>query len=444
MHKEMPVSTYEEDGLTYAERQRRHENSPEGRDEMLIFGDVRTPPTEMEALLEDMLVRSLRRIPLLEPLEREANSIYPHLWDLMRLKPAQRRRAVRKPPFRNLSLANLFLDESSKAIPKRPQSALEFAEAAEWIAGLPWPEEEQSRAASIRARAWIAQGDSLREARDWAGAELRFGAAFSILQKIPAGLFTDHTDFCRELSQLREDQGRLYEAAVLYLKAMQLHRKHFRAEKLPEDGLVHLAFLSLKQNDLSRAMRLFTSLCEGGPSEHPSDEVGVDLGRAICLAALGLAEPARELLGQSLPKRRHIYERDTRLPYEWLECRISVHLGDLDRASLPRLEAVRRWLIQRDGLAPIALCSIDLALAYAKQGKAARRFPALLEDLAEHRDAQSWAHGALTWFRDALDQCEDPAMAARRAAELVHRREIPASIANRTRPSMSSWHLAGL
>jgi hypothetical protein len=76
-------------------------------------------------------------------------------------------------------------------------------------------------------------------------------------------------------------------------------------------------------------------------------------------------------------------------------------------------------------LAPIALCSIDLALAYAKQGKAARRFPALLEDLAEHRDAQPWALGALTWFRDALDQGEDPATAAWRAAELVHRRETP-------------------
>jgi tetratricopeptide (TPR) repeat protein len=408
---------------------------------MLIFGDVRTPPTEIEALLEDMLVRSLRRIPLLEPLEREANSIYPHLWDLMGLKPAQRRRAVRKPPFRGLSLASLLLDESSKAVLKRPKSALEFAEAAEWIAGLPWPEEEQSRAASIRARAWIAQGDSLREARDWAGAELRFGAAFSILQKIPAGLFTDHTDFCRRLSKLREDQGRLYEAAVLYLKAMQMHCKHFRAEKLPADCLVHLAFLSLKQNDLSRAMSLFTSLCEDDSSSY-SSEVEVDLGRAICLAALGLAEPARELLEQSLPKRRRIHERDTRLPYEWLECRILVHLGDLDCASLPRLEAVRRWLIDRDGLASIALCSIDLALAHAKQGKAARRFPALLNDLAEQRDAQPWALGALTWFRDALDQGEDPVKAARRAAELVHRRATPASIANRTRPSMSAWHLA--
>lgn len=86
------MSTYEEGGLTYAERQRRHENSPEGRDEMLIFGDVRTPPTEMEALLEDMLVRSLRRIPLLEPLEATAPTIRPTRWASTSAAPSASRR----------------------------------------------------------------------------------------------------------------------------------------------------------------------------------------------------------------------------------------------------------------------------------------------------------------------------------------------------------------
>lgn len=117
----MPI--YEEDlfddrELSYAERCQKHEESARGRDEMMIFGTVEVPRTEMEALLEDMLVSSLRRIPLLEPMHRQANAIYPYVWDLMRLNPSQRRRAVRKPPFRNLSLADLLLDESSKALQK--------------------------------------------------------------------------------------------------------------------------------------------------------------------------------------------------------------------------------------------------------------------------------------------------------------------------------------
>ena len=410
---------FEEEGLSYAERRQRHEDSPRGRDEMLIFGDVQVPLTETESLLEDMLVSSLRRIPLLEPMERQANSIYPHVWELMDLKPDQRRRAVRKLPFRNLSLADLLLDESSKALSKHPKDAVEFAESAEWIAGLPWPE-EPGRAASIRARAWIAQADGLREARDWAGAELRFGAAFSILGEIPPGLGTDHTSFCRRLSKLREDQGRLYEAAVLYLNAMHLHCKSFGAKELPADGLVHLAFLSLRQNDLSSAMSLLTSLCERDRITYWS-ELDADFGRVICLAASGLAELARKLLNQTLPKRHRIDERKRRLPYEWLECRISVHLGDLDRA-IPRLEAIRRWLFHYDELAPITLCSIDLALAYAKNGNAAQRLPGLLNDLADEPGARLWALGALTWFRDALEQGQDPDLAARQAAEIVHRR----------------------
>jgi hypothetical protein len=420
----MPVPIYEEDlfddrELSYAERCQKHEESARGRDEMMIFGTVEVPRTEMEALLEDMLVSSLRRIPLLEPMHRQANAIYPYVWDLMRLNPSQRRRAVRTPPFRNLSLADLLLDESSKALSRSPEDAVEFAELAEWIAGLPWPV-EQGRAAAIRARAWMAQADGLREARDWAGAELRFGAAFSILGEIPPGLGTDHTSFCRKLSKLREDQGRLYEAAVLHLNAMHLHCKSFGAKELPADGLVHLAFLSLRQNDLSRAMSLLTSVCERDHTTYWS-ELEVDFGRVLCLAALGLDEPARKLLEETLPKRRRVTEHNRRLPYEWLECRISVHLGDLDR-TIPRLEAIRRWLIDHGELASITLCSIDLALAYAKTGNAAQRFPGLLRDLREKLGVRPWALGALTWFRDALEQGQDPGLAAWQAAEIVHRR----------------------
>ncbi|HEX7183289.1 MAG TPA: hypothetical protein VF756_15730 [Thermoanaerobaculia bacterium] len=410
------------DDWWFEEELRSPEDSPRDKDEILIFGDVQKPRSEEEVLLEEMLVSSLRRIPLLEPMERQARSIYPHVWELMGMAPAKRRKAVRKPPFRDLSLADLLLNECSKAIQKRSPEAFEYAETAEWIAALPWPEERE-KAATIRARAWIDQGRALREARDWAGAELRFGAAFSILREIPVGIITDHSFFCRQLSQLREDQGRLYEAAILHLHAMHLHCAPLGSQRLPDQGLAHLAFLSLKQNDPGRAMSLLTSLCEKEDLFFVGD-LELDFGRAICLAALGLAEPARSLLEESLPKRRRIDDREARLPYEWIECRISVHLGDLDRA-IPRLEALRRWLIEHREIAAITLSSIDLALAHAKKGEAAQRFPGLLNDLAREPGAaeQPWALGALWGFREALEQGQDPAVAARKAAEIVHRRE---------------------
>lgn len=59
--KDMPVSMtrdmFEEDGLSYAEPRRRHENSPRGRAETLIFADMQVPPTDMKALLGDLAGR---------------------------------------------------------------------------------------------------------------------------------------------------------------------------------------------------------------------------------------------------------------------------------------------------------------------------------------------------------------------------------------------------
>lgn len=410
-------------------------------DEILIFGDRRKPRTEIDEEIEEMLAETmLRSSPIVGPLIRRADSVFRYIWELLPMTPAQQRKAVRRPPYRDLLLASVLLEESAKWRSKRPEQSEQMAALAEWIAAQPWPEDRE-RAILIRARAFIAQADALCVVRDWQGAELRFGAAFSILDDLPAGL--DHIFFCRQLSKLREDQGRLYEAAVLFLQAIQLECLFWDVKRPPREAFVHLAYLSLKQNDPGRAMSLLTQLCMEDEKETPlgGRTVSIDLGRAICLAAVGLAEPARCLTEESLAARRRILDRETRLPYEWLECRIAVHLGDLDRV-IPKLEAVRRWLIHHGELDEVCLISIDLALAYAKQGQAAERLPGLLRDIAQQPGAgeHPWALGALWWFREAIERGQAPAGVAWEAAEIVHRREK--SLVKLTAGRMSATRLA--
>jgi tetratricopeptide (TPR) repeat protein len=356
---------------------------------------------------------------VLGPILRETERLYRYVFELLAMEVPERRTAVRSLPYRNLGVAEPLLEESAKA--KRPEQSEERAVLAEWIATQPWPEARE-RATRIRAKACMCQGNARRLLRDWQGAELGFGAAFSALQKLPVGL--DHVFFRVKFAKLREDQGRLREAADLLWQAMSLYSQDSQSVP-PHDIGVHLAYICLKLNDPGQAMTLLTqfSLQTQGPfAGWFRSEIA--LGQAMCLAALGLAEPARRLLDDSKPIRRCIFDRDNVLRLEWLECKIAVHLGDLDQA-IPRLEAIRRWLLRDQDLVDVCLCSIDLALAHARRAQAAQRLPALLVDIAKLPGASEypWALGSLWWFREALEQRRDPAAAAREAAEIVHRRE---------------------
>lgn len=399
-------------------------------DEMLIFGKIERTPSEIEALLDEMMIEGLRHIPMLEPLRLEENKVVANLWELMSLKPAQQRKAIRREPYRSLSLAETLIQHSAEflqgkirpRVKKNPKEGEKFAILAERIANQPWPEERE-RAILVRAEACRFQSKARRLLRDWKGAELSLAAAYAALKELEPTL--EHIFFLRELSKLREDQGRLHEAVDLIRLSFRLYAKLWSTERLPGDEIVELAYLYLKQNDPWCAFCLFTQLADDMDHYYFVPEADVALGLAICLAAFGLAEPARLLLKESQPSRRDIADRDNVLRLEWLACRVAVHIGDLEDA-IPQLEAIRRWLLEEhDDLADICSCSIDLAYAHAKKGDAAAWFPDLLLKIAKLPKAadEPWALGSLWWLREALEKRRDPAWAAREAAAIVHRRE---------------------
>jgi tetratricopeptide (TPR) repeat protein len=400
-------------------------HDPRGDDELLIFGKRRAPLTEMDGLLEETFDSFRRSNPLLGPILRETEWAHRLVFELLTMKAPQRHKAVRNPPYRDLLVAEFMLQESAKVAPQWPERSEERAMLAEAIAAQPWPEKRE-RSLRIRAKAWMYQGDARRLLHDWRRAELGFGAAFSMLKELP--IDNDHVLFCKRLARLREDQGRLREAAHLLWQGMSLYSQHSNSVP-PNDLVVHLAYVYLKLNDPGQAMILLTQVSLRTADPFAGwNQAETDLGRAMCLAMVGLAEPARHLLEESKPDRRCIFDRDKVLRLEWIECKIAVHLGDLKEA-IPRLEAIRRWLLRDQysdqDLAEVCLCSIDLAFALAKRGQAEQRLPELLADLAKlpGTSEHPWALGSLWWFQEAVEQRRDLAAAAREAAGIVYRRE---------------------
>jgi hypothetical protein len=137
-----------------------------------------------------------------------------------------------------------------------------------------------------------------------------------------------------------------------------------------------------------------------------------------------LQELARQVKAESLPARKRLKYKD-RVRMEWLECRIAVHLGELDSA-IPRLEALCRWFDRHQDLGRLCLCSIDLAYAYVQAGRLQEGWPALLRQVSRQpgAEAEVWPLGALWRFHEAVvTQSRNPASAAREAAALIFRRE---------------------
>lgn len=400
-------------------------SAPRAADEVLIFGRREPPRSSVDVLLDEILSGIMASThPILGPSIQEERRRVPRLADLLAMGPSRQRKAVQRPPYRDLVLANCLLDESTRLASKRPDEAERCALLAEWIAKQPWPEESE-KAASVRINALIAQGEVLRLHRAWRKAELRFAAAYALLRDQPAR--DAHSTFCMKFARLRADQGRYDEAVLLQMYAMRVHCTLWSSDRLPSEGVYRLAIFALKQNDPGRAMTILTQLFLDQESDPMFGWVHseIEMGRAICLAAFGHADDARSVIAEARPRWRRIDDRATRLSFEWLESRIAVHLGDLDQA-IPRLEAIRRWLIAEGELDKVCLSSIDLALAHAKKGQATQRLPGLLADIARLPGAgeKPWALGSLWRFREALEHGQDPAAAARAAAEIVHRREM--------------------
>lgn len=168
--------------------------------------------------------------------------------------------------------------------------------------------------------------------------------------------------------------------------------------------LLRLAFLHLKQSDPARALAVLAVLAQIDIDHQPrGEQARLLLALATCLAAFDLRDPARLLLHESRAARRYIIRRDRRLPLEWWDARICLHLGDL-RDAIPRLDAVRRAYLQGTSWSGICRSSVDLVLAYARSGRRrTKRRPDVFAELREKLEVmeqlvdEGWGLGEDEW-----------------------------------------------
>lgn len=155
---------------------------------------------------------------------------------------------------------------------------------------------------------------------------------------------------------------------------------------LPGTGwyLLRLAFLHLEQSDPARALPILAVLAQIDIDRQPrGEQARLLLALATCLAAFDLRDPARLLLHESRAARRSIIRHDRRLPLEWWDARICLHLGDFQDA-IPRLDAVRRAYLQGRSWTGICRSSVELVLAYARSGRRrTKRRPDVFGELRE-------------------------------------------------------------
>jgi hypothetical protein len=350
-------------------------------------------------------------------------------WTLMKLPATRRRKEARRDPYRDSELANCLLKESEKDLVHAiPEAADERARTAEWIADalLRASFEDVS---SIRARARTLRAAVRQLVGQPRESDLLFRSALDALAECPHPLAW--ACFFRTLARVREQQRRIDEAAAFLSRAHELYCQGGGAYDDRQWCLRRLGRLYLALNDPGRAMEALARFELEGASEHARAEVL--LGMAACLAAVELHEPARLLLRQSRTRRRWIPSREHRLPLEWWDARILLRLGDLEDA-IPRLDGVRRALLDFKFWADACSASVELLLAYARTGTRERKSrPDVFGELAQafQKSREPFIFVRFDFLPFAEDR-EPLEAALRDAAELLETRRVSEAAACRT------------
>lgn len=328
---------------------------PDWRHRSLIFDEAPEMVEHRRRVYENREGDFLSSRP--EFLER----FYRRLWGLMKLAPSRRRKEVRRATDLDPKLAELLLEESEKALLRGTAEASDDrARTAEWIVDMLPASSEQVSA--IRARSRIVQAAARQLVGKPQEADLLFRSALDALADCPDPLAWAF--FFKTLARVREQQRRLPEAAAFLSRACGIYRRSWHSTT-EQWCLRRLGRLYLRMNDPGRAMAALAQIRVDGASHRVKAEVF--LGLAACMATVDLRQPARLLLRQSRAERRWIWEHRQRLPLEWWDARIALRLGNLEDA-IPRLDGVRRELLESQRWADACSASVELLQAYARTG----------------------------------------------------------------------------
>jgi tetratricopeptide (TPR) repeat protein len=311
--------------------------------------------------------------------------------------------------FQSLALVKLLIDRSFTCLPRDPQGSLDFATlalAAAEGSSLPGMGEPHALALGYRGNALRALGRLPEAGRCFERARrlIRSGIVAGESREVIADV--------EVYAKLAWFEGMYYRELGRWGTAEEgLNRAALFFTILADEDSVHRVALSL--TELYVCSGSVADALEGVANllEHLSERQDPDLywtarfNHAYYMAEAGLYEAAQKELGACLALPAFPRDAFTQRRILWLGGRIDRELGALAAAE-SKLAAVRAGYLEEGSGLNLALASLDLALVYLVQGRAAD-----LQQLAEEltvifgaNDVHREALAALMLFQEAVRQ----------------------------------------
>jgi tetratricopeptide (TPR) repeat protein len=291
------------------------------------------------------------------------------LWDRLRKqKPAEIRALLdQREDLRTWALCELLCNRSLEAARDRADRAVELAELASWLAERISGEEAWCR--RVQGFAWAHLGNARRVHGDLEGADEAFRKARKLWKRSsdPLNLLA-RTRLLELHASLRRDQGRLTDALTLLDRALEVEDV---GEDLRKSLLISKAAVLEALGNFGRAIDVLSDAAL----------LAAKTGEARLLFALRFNMAVNHgFLGHHaaveamLPKIRRLAtargdELDL-LRVRWLEGRIAAVLGRR-REAVEAFSRVREGFAAREIAYDAALASLELAVLYLEDGRAA-------------------------------------------------------------------------
>jgi tetratricopeptide (TPR) repeat protein len=348
---------------------------------------------------------ALRMLPVLleqqsARLEKGEDAAERDLRDLLRLSFEDRldriRRALNR--FRGAALAHLLLDRARKLIPAEPRAVFELAETAQVVLRY---SVESPAASALSVRAAVYAGNALRAQGDLQAADARFAFARGLItyNGVTDTLVYAEMDWFE--GTLRKDQRRFTEAEALLLRSIMLYRLG-GDQAAAVSPLVTLGVLYFDRQDYRQALDIYRgALSQLVPETDPRFFCSVHHNLTLTLCELGDHQAAAEALETSRELYQACPDSHTQARLGWVEGKIASGFGHLARAEEAFL-AVRRGFIEEGNGYDTAMVSLDLALVYARLGRAAelKQLAGEMHSIFESQEIHREAHAAFLLFQE--------------------------------------------
>jgi tetratricopeptide (TPR) repeat protein len=313
---------------------------------------------------------------------------------------ARIRRASRR--FQGTVLAALLLDAAKKAMPARPGEVHELAETATAVL-LRTPEVPGLYDLLVRARAY--QANALRAlGRLTEAAEALQGARTLMrTQGATDPLVFAEVDWIE--GALHKDRRHFPAAEELLVRAASFYS--LAGEKgQSAEPLLTLGLLYYDTGETRKAIGVTeTAAVLLSPEQNPRSYLCARHNLTLFLTEVGEYAAAAEALSDDEDLYRQFSDHWTRLRQVWLKGKVACGLGRLDEAERAFLGTRQGFLDQGVGY-DAALASLDLALVYAKQGRASelKELAIELSTIFEADELHREAMGALVLLRKAAEE----------------------------------------